>query len=370
MSRCAVPANHHQKFMRLALTFAAILAALVSAPRLEAQLKPLASIELDCRAFAVSSDGLTACVVFHQLGFKKTTIERDNIWTVTRDGKKRKEIVDGQRLVQTDIPFSFKIRGIAFSPNGDLMTLQMNIAELTDPQGSIQESKLVDLMNIQGKEIPVVGTKTSVIENAVQATWLADDETVVYLLPSDEDDLLYQIGLTHPHQGKGSAIFAGHLFTAVAWDPVHNGAVAVERDKDFDEPVKLVRLDLIHQTDTPLADLPAYLGQLALSPSGNKVAYFVDGETLEIRSLDHPQTAVTVHCAYGTFAWGPDENRILLKRGSEKNANDLVWVSIPDGNLTPILHDLIFGSFALSPDGRTIAVAEPGSNHVEIYPLQ
>ncbi|MGB6874591.1 MAG: WD40 repeat domain-containing protein [Candidatus Acidiferrales bacterium] len=370
MSRCAVPVNHHQKFMRLALTFAAILAALVSAPRLEAQLKPLASIELDCRAFAISSDGLTACVVFHQLGFKKTTIERDNIWTVTQDGKKRKEIVDGQRLVQTDIPFSFKIRGIAFSPSGDLMTLQMNIAELTDPQGSIQESKLVDLMNIQGKEIPVAGTKTSVIENAVQATWLADDETVVYLLPSDEDDLLYKIGLTHPHQGKGNAIFAGHLFTAVAWDPVHSSAVAVERDKDFDEPVKLVRLDLIHQTDTPLADLPAYLGQLALSPSGNKVAYFVDGETLEIRSLDHPQTAVTVHCAYGTFAWGPDENRILLKRGSEKTSNDLVWVSIPDGNLTPILHDLIFGSFALSPDGRTIAVAEPGSNHVEVYPLQ
>jgi hypothetical protein len=370
MTRRAVSAGRHQKLLRLALSVAAILTALASAPRLRAQLKPVASIELDCRAFAVSSDGLTACVVFHQLGFKKTTIERDNIWTVTADGKKRKEIVDGQRLVQTDIPFSFKIRGITFSPNGDLMTLQMNIAELTDPEGSIKESKLVDLMNIQGKEIPVAGTKTSVIEDAVQATWLADDETVVYLLPSDESELLYQIGLTHPHQGKGGAIFSGHLFTAVSWDPAHSSAVAIERDNSFDEPVKLVRLDLIHQTATPLADLPAYLGQLSLSPSGNKAAYFVDGETLEIRALDHPQTAVTVRCAYGMFAWGPDENRILLKRGSEKTSNDLVWVSIPDGNLTPILHDLIFASFVLAPDGRTIAVAEPGSNHVEIYPLQ
>ena len=370
MTRRAVSADRRQEVLRFALSFAAILTAMVSAPRLHAQLKPVASIELDCRAFAISSDGLTACVVFHQLGFKKTTIERDNVWTVTSDGKKRKEIVDGQRLVQTEIPFSFKIRGIAFSPSGDLMTLQMNIAELTDPEGSIQESKLVDLMNIQGKEIPVAGTKTSVIEDAVQPAWLADDETVVYLLPSDESELLYQIGLTHPHQGKGNPIFPGHLFTAVSWDPAHSSAVAIERGKDFDEPVKLVRLDLIHQTDTPLADLPAYIGQLSLSPSGNKVAYFVDGETLEIRTLDHPQTAVTVHCAYGIFAWGPGDDRLLLKRGSEKNANDLVWVSIPDGNLTPILHDLIFASFALSPDGHLIAVAEPGSNHVEIYRLE
>ncbi|MGC1105977.1 MAG: hypothetical protein WA876_05525 [Candidatus Acidiferrales bacterium] len=370
MTGRAAPANFRYTFLRFALSFATIFAAFASAPRLRAQLKPLASIELDCRAFAISSDGLTACVVFRKMNFKKYTIERDNIWTVTRDGKKRKQIVDGQRLVQTEIPFSFFIRRLAFSPSGQLMTLQMTISEITEEGGSPQESKLVDLMNIEGKEVPVAGTKTSVIENAVQATWLADDETVVYLLPSDESDLLFQIGLTHPHQGKGSVIFAGHLFTAVAWDPVHSSAVAVERDKDFDEPVKLVRLDLIHQTDTPLADLPAYLGQLALSPSGNKVAYFVDGESLEIRSLDHPKTAVTVHCAYGTFAWGPDENRILLKRGSEKTANDLVWVSIPDGNLTPILHDLIFGSFALSLDGRTIAVAEPGSNHVEVYPLQ
>ncbi|MGC1293034.1 MAG: hypothetical protein WA855_17270 [Candidatus Acidiferrales bacterium] len=370
MTRCALPANRLQNILRFALFFAVILAALVSAPRSRAQLKPLATIDLDCRAFAVSSDGLTACAVFHQLGFKKTTIERDNIWTVTSDGKKRKEIVDGQRLVQTEIPFSFKIRRIAFSPSGDLLTVQMNIAELTDPQGSIQESKLVDLMNIQGKEIAVEGTKTSVIEDAVQATWLADDETVVYLLSSDESDLLYQIGLTHPHHGKGGPIFPGHLFTAVAWDAAHNSAVAIERSNSFDEPAKLVRLDLIHQTDTPLADLPAYLGQLSLSPLGDKVGYFVDGETLEIRSLDHPQTAITVHCAYGTFAWGADENRLLLKRGVEKDSNDLVWLSIPDGNLTPILHDLIFGSFAVSPDAHLIAVAEPGSDHLEIYPLR
>lgn len=365
-------ANGSHRFSRIALPFllGTICFAFLFAAGAQAQLKPLATITLDCRAFAISSDGLTACVVFHQLGFKKYTIERDNIWTVTDDNKKRREIVDGVRLVQTDIPFSFAIRRIAFSPSGQLMTLQMTIAETNGPGDSMQESKLVDLMNIQGKEVPVAGTKTSVIENAIQANWLSDDKTVVYLLPSDESDLLYQIGLTHPAQGKGSVIFNGHLFTAVEWDPSRNSAIAIERDKDFDAPIKLVRLDLIHQTDTPLVDLTAYLGKLTLSPSGDKVAYFVDGDTLEVRDLSHPQTPVTVRCAYGTFAWGPDENRILLKRGPEKQSSDLVWVSIPNGDLTPILHDLIFGSFALSPDGHLIAVTEPGSNHVEVYPLK
>ncbi|HEV2421016.1 MAG TPA: hypothetical protein VGS59_04825 [Candidatus Acidoferrales bacterium] len=372
MTRRNAPASGFQRFPRMALLIflGAVLFAFPLAQRALAQQKPLAAITLDCRAFAISSDGLTACVVFHQLGFKKNTIERDNVWTVTADNKKRREIVDGVKLVQTEIPFSFKILQIAFSPSGKLLTLQMNIAEMPGGNDSIQESKLADLMDVNGKEIPVAGTKTSVIENAVQANWLADDQSVVYLLPSDESDLLYQIGLTHPAQGKGNVIFNGHLFTAVDWDPARSSAIAIERNKDFDAPIKLVRLDLLHQTDTPLADLNAYLGKLTLSPSGNKVAYFVDGDTLEVRNLSHPQTAVTVRCAYGTFAWGPDETRILLKRGPEKQANDLVWVSIPSGDLTPILHDLIFGSFAVSPDGHLIAVAEPGSDHVEVYPLK
>lgn len=360
--------THTELRWRFAISLGLIFAAVLCAPRSRAQLKPMASIDLDCRAFAISSDGLTACAVFHQLGFKKTTIERDNVWTVTQDGKKRKEIVDGVKLVQTDVPFSFAIRGIGFSPAGDRMTLQMNIAEYVSG-GSRTDTKLIELMSVEGKEIPVVGTKTSVIENAVQATWLADDQTVVYLLPSEESDDIYQVGLTRPQQGKGHAIFSGHLFSAVAWDAPHNSAVAIERSPNFDVPTKLVKLDLIHLTDTPLADLTAYQGPLALSPQGDRVAYFTDGDTLEVRDLSNPKNPIVVHCAYGTFAWGANGDRILLKRGSDKESNDIVWLSIPDGNLTPILHDLIFHAFALSPDGYLIAVAEPGTSHVELYPL-
>ena len=335
---------------------------------LSAQIKPLATIQLDCRASAISSQGLTACVAFHQMHFQKYTIERDDIWTVTLKGKRR-QIVNGARLVQTDTPFSFAMRRLAFSPDGKLLTVQMTTAQVTS-NGRTNEQKMVDLIDTDGKEIPVAGTKTSVILDATNATWLADDQTVAYLLSAEDSDLLFRVGLMHPREGKSGPIFSGHLFTTVAWDAAHSSAVGIERTENFDEPIKLVRLDLIHQTDTVLATLPAYLGGLVLSPNGNRVAYYTDGDTIEFRSLDNPSKAITVHAAYGTLAWDNYEDRILLKRGPENRNGDLVWLSIPGGNVTPILHDLIYKDFAISPQARAIVVTQPGDNHLSVYPLK
>lgn len=335
---------------------------------LRAQIKPLATIQLDCRASAISSQGLTACVAFHQMHFQKYTIERDDIWTVTMKGKRR-QIINGARLVQTDTPFSFAMRKLAFSPDGKLLTVQMTTAQVST-DGATQEQKMVDLIDTDGKEIPVAGTKTSVILDATDATWLADDQTVAYLLPAENSELLFRVGLTHPKEGKGGAIFEGHLFTAVAWDAAHSSAVAIERTENFDEPIKLVRLDLIHQTDTVLTTLPAYLGRLTLSPAGDRVAYYIDGNTIEVRALDNPQKAISVNCAYGRLAWGNYEDRILLKRGPENRNGDLVWLSIPAGNVTPILHDLIYKDFAISTQAHAIVVTQPGDNHLSVFPLQ
>lgn len=362
------PARSKMKILSLAVLSAALVCAL-SSPPVHAQQKPLATIQLDCRASAISSQGLTACVAFHQMHFQKYYIERDDIWTVTLKGKRR-QIVNGARLVQTDTPFSFAMRKLTFSPDGKLLTVQMTTAQVTSANGSTQEQKMVDLIDTDGKEIPVAGTKTSVILDATNATWLADDETVAYLLSAEDSDLLFRVGLTHPKQGAGGPIFQGHLFTTVAWDAARSSAVAIERTENFDEPIKLVRLDLIHQTDTVLATIPAYLGGLALSPDGNRVAYYTDGDTIEVRALGNPQKAVTVHGAYGALAWGNYDDRILLKRGPENQTGDLVWLSIPGGNITPILHDLFYRGFAISPQAHAIVVTQPGDNHLSVYPLK
>ncbi|MGH9728160.1 MAG: hypothetical protein ACRD4V_06165 [Candidatus Acidiferrales bacterium] len=357
--------THIPKF---ALVFVAIFISLTAAPRIRAQEKPVAGFKLDCRAYSVSSDGRIACAVFRKLKFEKYTIERDNIWMLFPNGKS-KLIVDGEKLVKSPLPFSFSIQRVAFSPEGHRLTVQMQTDQVTDAEGNTHQSRLIDLMTDEGKEIPVAGTKTSVIEDAVQANWLADADSVAYLVRDANSELLYNVGVVHPSVGAGSIIFKGHFFTAVVWDTPRNSAVAIERDEALSGPIKLVRLDLLHGTEEALATLDGYIGQLALSPGGDKVAYFRDGDSVEIRSLSNPTSATTVHCAYGTVVWGPDSRRFLLKRGPEKQLGDLVWVSIPSGNLTPILHDLVYHSFAVSPDAHYIAVTEPGNNKISLYPF-
>jgi len=368
MTSSSSPQSCPDHISKLLLFVAAIFVCLAAAPRTPAQDKPLASFKLDCRTYSVSTDGRIACAVFRQFKFEHYTIERDNIWMLSPNGKS-KLIVDGEKLVKSPLPFSFSIQRVAFSPDGHRLTVQMQIDQVTDAEGNTHQSRLVDLMTDEGKEIPVAGTKTSVIEDAIQANWLADADSVAYLVRDANSELLYNVGLAHPSVGAGSVIFKGHFFTAVVWDAPRNAAIAIERDEALSGPIKLVRLDLLHGTEQTLATLDNYIGQLAVSPNGDKVAYFRDGDSLEVRSLATPATAATVQCAYGTVVWSADGQRILLKRGPEKQLGDLVWVSIPGGNLTPILHDLIYHSFALSPDARYIAVTEPGNNKISLYPL-
>jgi hypothetical protein len=346
--------------------FASLLFAF--APAARAQGKPLGRVDLDCKVFAVDVNSRVACAAYRLSHFKKYTTERDDIWLSTRDGKK-KRIVDGDELVKSPTAFSYTIQRLAFSPDGHKLTVQMTIEQVVDEEGNVHHSELVDLMTDEGKEIPIAEMKTSVIEGATQANWLADEATVAYLKQNDEVGLLYQIGTVAPASGKSSMLFDGHYFSAVAWDAPHSTAIAIERDKELNGPIHLVRLDLVHDTDTPVATLPGYLGQLSVSPSGQRVAYYRDGETLEIRSLQKPDDPIDVRCAYGQFGWSDTEDRILLKRGSENELSDLNWLSIPGGTLTPILHDLAFHAFAISPDSHTIVVAQPGDNRLLIYPL-
>jgi len=79
---------------------------------------------------------------------------------------------------------------------------------------------------------------------------------------------------------------------------------------------------------------------------------------------------VKANAGLGTFQWGRDDDRVLVKRGSPDESNDLVWVRLNDDSFTPVLHDLEFHSFQIAPDGESLAVTIPGKRVLKVFPLE
>ena len=180
-------------------------------------------------------------------------------------------------------------------------------------------------------------------------------------------DINVWVALTY--QGHVHHVKARDWFAAVSWDRQHSTAAAIERNEQLSGPPKLVFLDLAKQTRRELAELSGYFGQLAISPSGTKVAYYSDPEMIEVREIANPTRVVRMRVALGTFQWAKDENRLLVKRGTEKRSGDLVWIYLPDGRTESVMHSLTFRDFELSPDGRYLAVMSPGKRTIQVYAL-
>jgi hypothetical protein len=161
-----------------------------------------------------------------------------------------------------------------------------------------------------------------------------------------------------------------------------NSAIAVEQNRAVTGPPRLQRLDLVTDDDKELATLDGYEGGLSTSPSGKKVAYFIDKEVLEIRDLASPNRLARVRIGLGVFRWSPDESRVLLKRSLEKKSGDLVWIDLPplaaspghdipvsEPTPVPVLRGFSFRDFAVSPDGRSLAVVVTGKRNLLVFPL-
>jgi hypothetical protein len=163
--------------------------------------------------------------------------------------------------------------------------------------------------------------------------------------------------------------------------PGSNTAIAVERDRNMDGPPRLQKLDLLAQDDHELATLDAFAGGLSISPTGTKLAYFLDREVLEIRDLEDPRKVVRVRVGLGVLEWSADEKRIYLKRTVEKKSADLVSFMVPrliayEKNQTPpvaepepaqLLHGLAVREYGLSPDGKYLAVVLPGKRNLQVF---
>src|ERR1700682_6069709 len=155
------------------------------------------------------------------------------------------------------------------------------------------------LLDDEGREITIAGAD-SVIPGATNAAWLADGISVVYLTelaqaaaqgpavaatrspsnqspanpapsnqsPSNRDssnpkakppiNKLFTMNRVKPFAEGASALFHGHLFSAVAWNMKQNGGVAIEREASATGVPRLVTVDLARETSRVLGSLEGY----------------------------------------------------------------------------------------------------------------
>jgi hypothetical protein len=292
-------------------------------------------------------------------------------------------------------PFSYTVRALRWAPDGNKLAVELGTSEMINDDGDTREGVMTLLLDDAGREIQIEGGD-STIPGASNAAWMADGATVVFLTGEQSDQKppsdavpspkVLAANLVKPSAGGKGSPFAGHLFSAVVWDPNRSAGVAIEHLANAGNmagPAPLVALDPMRSVLRALATLEGYAGGLTVSPSGKKVAYWVNNEQLEVRDMDAPGRAARVRIALGTVAWGANEARVVVKRGPLRRSGDLVLVTLPSLNniaagsapkvtevvAQSILHGLEFRGFDTAPDGRSLAVVEPGKRNLYVYPL-
>jgi dipeptidyl aminopeptidase/acylaminoacyl peptidase len=343
--------------------------------------KPLLNIDEDISAFAFAHDGRIVYSVRRQFHTKQYDLERDDIW-LQENGGKRRRLLQGEKFLRGSTPFTYTIDSFRWSPNGRLILAQLFTTSVVDERGTAQDSMMTLALEDNGKEIHL-GANESLLKDGYDATWLVDNATIVYLTEIVKPMVLFSFKYINIAAGPSGPVFEGRTFLDARPIPRTNVAIAVERDRNLAGPPRLQRLELLAQDDRELATLDGYEGGLSVSPSAKRVAYFIDKEVLEVRDLTEPNKFARLRTGLGTFQWSPDETRILLKRAPEKKSGDLVWVEIPaltahaaqdtdppvtQPALIPILHDLTFRDFAITPDGK-LAVIALGKRNLLVFPL-
>lgn len=369
-------------FPRLAILGCA-LAALASPLCLAAQETPRFVVDEDCQVFDIAADHSIVYAAPRIKRVQRLILERDDIGVAAASGKGRR-IVDADKFMPVPPVQGYQVDALSWSPDGQRIAVSITLQK--PPANYLEETKrkkdkdenrdsnvdmlpvagakAVALLDAEGHEIRVAGSKERFIENAADATWLADGATAVYLSGSPS-----QIVRVRPGDGQTTTLFQGHSFDTVIWDARRNRAFAIGKGLSLRGGLALVELDLLHELVTEIAQLDKYDSALSISPSGTKVGFFEDGDTIEIIDIARRSQPVRVRAGKGRFEWSRDERSVLLKRGPPDRSGDLVWVGLYDGTFTPLLHGLAFHDFQIAPGGESVAVTMPGRRTLKVYAL-
>jgi dipeptidyl aminopeptidase/acylaminoacyl peptidase len=373
---------NHETFllrqMRIALLVSVCSVFAATASHAQELEKPLNSIDEDITAFAFAPDGRIVYAVNRPFKTKQYDLEHDDVWIQDAGGKKRRIFV-GEKFQRGAAPFTYSVNSFRWSPNGHLILAEL-FTTTVDESGKTVDAPMTLVLDESGKEVKM--GEDNVIKDAAKPTWLQDNATVIYFTEALKPKVLFSFRYTN-RAGAPGLVFEGRTFLDAVPMPGSNNDYAVERDRNLSGPPRLQKLEMLAQDDKELATLDSFEGGLALSPSGTKIAYYIDKEVIEIRDLTAPNKIARIRAGYGVFRWAPEESRILLKRSVEKKSGDLVWLTIPplvghaaDAEVevtqptpVPILRGLTFREFSFSPDGKWIGVIAPGRRNLAVYPV-
>lgn len=336
------------------------------------------NVDEEVTAFAYAPDGKIVFSVRRMFKTKKYDLQRDDIWLLETNGK-RKRLLEGQKFTHGDKLFTYQVESFTWSPNGHIVALQLYTTTVDPEDESKEDARALLLLDDSGRELHPV--KDALVMNAEDPLWLRDNGTLVYLTEEVPPRQLFRMQYLYVSGGAQTKVFEGRTFIEAARISGSDSAMAVERDRNMDGPPRLQRLDLLSQEDKEVATLDGYAGGLSISPTGTKVAYFVDREVLEIRDLERPNRVARMRVGLGVLHWSADETRIYLKRTVEKKSADLVTFVVPtltaygkgqavpvaEPEPRPLLHGLTIREYGLSPDGRFLAVVLPGKRNLQVF---
>jgi len=342
---------------------------------------PRVSIDDDCTAISYTSDGRLAYATRHVFNLQKFQVQRDDIWILETDGRRRK-ILNGEKITRGAEAFSYTITRLRWSPDGtrvaaELVTTQVNA------KGEEVRDNLLLFIGQDGKDVKIADGD-NVVRGAIDGTYLAGNGKLAYLTETVKPNLMFSITIIESPGGHVFPLFDRHSFAALAWNSKRGTAVAIEKNLTDASQTRLVELNLMSEDYRRLATLDSYVGGLSFSPSAAKVAFFRDINTLEIHEMADPALMARVHVAYGAINWAPDEKSVLVKRGLDRQEGDLVWVQLPTPAAdpesgptepvtppapTPILNGQTFRDFALAPNGHSIAVILLAKHTLQIFDL-
>lgn len=375
---------------RSAFVALCIVALFVGARAIAQEAPPIRTADADVSQFAIAADNTIAYSVAHMKHFEKITLERDELWLMTPNGK-FKSILDPDKFMPVPPPTTYIIRSISWSPDSQRLSLSMlsktypyepkvkgkkrgsldddDIDNTYDdnastPAPAASGANVILLLDADGHEIKVAASKTRFIEGALSGTWLADGKTFVYESGSGQ-----LIRLT-PDDGKSTSLYDQKRYEAIGWDAPRNRAFAI--GEGITGQLTLFQLGLMDETITELARIDKIKDgtSLTISSAGDEVGFFTDGDTIETINLANPSKPIRVRTGPGRFEFDHDGRRLLIKRGPPNESNDLVWVRLDDGSFSPILHDLIYHDFHIAPDGKSLGVINVGRGVLKVYALE